>query len=63
MIRYTVWQGKLTSLATNRLDTSFMEETGRGLVGEKRTDEIDPGGLDMHPGVPRAAPVLGVPGE
>ena len=52
VIRYTVWQGKLTSLATNRLDTSFMEETGRGLVGEERTDEIDSGGLDMTLGFP-----------
>ena len=48
IIRFTVWEGKLTDLATNRLDTSFMRRSGSGLVGADRDRRRAlPGGLDM----------------
>ena len=43
IIRYTVYDGELTELATNRLDTSFMRETGSGLMGADWTVDLETG--------------------
>ena len=43
VIRYTLYDGTLTDLATNTLDTSFMRETGSGIVSPDGTVELETG--------------------
>jgi len=44
IIRFTVWQGALTDLSTNRLDTAAMREVSSGIVGAERTADLADGG-------------------
>jgi cytochrome c biogenesis protein len=48
VIRYTVWDGRLTELATNAFDTTFMRETTSGILGAGRTVTL--GGGDRAAG-------------
>jgi cytochrome c biogenesis protein len=43
IIRFTVWEGVLGDLATNRLDTSTLEEVSNGIVGAGRTADLADG--------------------
>ena len=43
IIRFSVFDGRLTELATNTLDTSFMRETETGIVGAGRTADLQTG--------------------
>lgn len=43
IIRFTVWEGALTDLATNRLDSTLMEEISSGIVGAGRTADLADG--------------------
>jgi len=55
VIRYTVWDGRLTELSTNRLDTSLMKRTATGIVGADSTVDLmtgeqpDPGDTGTGP--------------
>ena len=64
VIRYTVWQGKLTE--PRHQPAGHVVHGGdraRARGGGRRTDEIASGGLDMTLSFPELAPVLGVPSE
>lgn len=43
IIRFTVWEGSLTDLATNRLDTTGMRQVSSGIVGAERTADLESG--------------------
>lgn len=43
IIRFTVWEGVLTDLATNRLDATALEEVATGIVGAGRTADLNDG--------------------
>lgn len=43
LIRYTVYDGELTELATNTLDTSFMTETSSGIMPAEGTVDLETG--------------------
>lgn len=43
VIRYTVFDGELTELATNTLDTSFMRETSSGIMPAEGTVDLETG--------------------
>lgn len=43
IIRFTVWEGALADLATNRLDTRALEEVSSGIVGAGRTADLADG--------------------
>jgi cytochrome c biogenesis protein len=43
VIRFTVWEGVLTDLATTRLDTASLEEVSSGIVGAGRTSDLADG--------------------
>ena len=43
IIRFTVWDGPLTDLSTNRLDTTAMREVAAGIVGAGRTADLGDG--------------------
>jgi cytochrome c biogenesis protein len=62
VIRYTVWQGRLTDLSTNTLDTAFMERGATGIVGAERTTDLGSGRLldegDRGSGVSMSFPEL-----
>jgi cytochrome c biogenesis protein len=45
IIRFTVWEGPLTDLSTNRLDTTAMREVTAGIVGAGRTADLDDGAV------------------
>ena len=45
IIRFTVWEGSLTDLATNRLDTTAMRQVSSGIVGAGRTADLEGGDL------------------
>lgn len=45
IIRLTVWEGSLTDLATNRLDTTAMRQVSSGIVGAGRTADLEGGDL------------------
>ncbi|MDH4112299.1 MAG: cytochrome c biogenesis protein ResB [Actinomycetota bacterium] len=40
LIRFTVWEGRLTDLATSRLDTTSLREVSSGIVGAGRTADL-----------------------
>jgi cytochrome c biogenesis protein len=42
-LRFTVWRGTLTDLATNRLDTSLLRRTATGIVGLGQTASLRTG--------------------
>ena len=44
IIRFTVWEGSLADLATNRLDTTAMRQVSSGIVGAGRTADLEGGG-------------------
>jgi cytochrome c biogenesis protein len=44
IIRFTVWEGALGDLSTNRLDTTGLEEGASGIVGAGRTADLSDGG-------------------
>ena len=43
IIRFTVWEGVLADLATNRLDTTVLDEVSTGIVGAGRTADLTDG--------------------
>jgi cytochrome c biogenesis protein len=43
VIRFTLWEGVLGDLATNRLDTTTLEEVSSGIVGAGRTADLTDG--------------------
>ena len=43
IIRFTVWEGVLGDLSTNRLDTTTLEEVSSGIVGAGRTADLADG--------------------
>ena len=43
IVRFTVWEGLLTDLATNRLDTTAMQRVSAGIVGGGRSADLDTG--------------------
>jgi len=43
IIRFTVWEGVLGDLATNRLDSSVLDEVSSGIVGAERTADLADG--------------------
>jgi cytochrome c biogenesis protein len=43
IIRFSVWEGSLTDLSTNRLDTTGLDEVTSGIVGAGRTADLDDG--------------------
>jgi cytochrome c biogenesis protein len=45
IIRFTVWEGPLTDLATTRLDTTLMEEVSSGILGAGRTADLADGAM------------------
>jgi hypothetical protein len=49
IIRYRVFDGRLTELSTNALDTSLMRQTGSGIVGADRTIDLETG-TQLQPG-------------
>jgi len=49
VIRYTVWRGRLTDPSPTSLDTTFMRETARGIVGGGRTADLTTG-EQLEPG-------------
>jgi cytochrome c biogenesis protein len=49
VLRYSVWQGRLTDLANDRLDTSLMRRTAKGLVGEGFSGDLT-NGRQLAPG-------------
>lgn len=53
IVRFTVWEGPLTDLATNRLDTAAMRQVSTGIVGGGRSADLDTGAsLDASGGGP-----------
>jgi len=44
IIRFTLWEGPLVDLATNRLDTTSMREVSSGVVGAGRSADLADGG-------------------
>ena len=62
VIRYTVYDGELTELATNTLDTSFMEETSSGIMPAEGTVDLETGtrleGGDQGSGTTMSFPEL-----
>ena len=45
IIRFTLWEGSLTDLATNRLDTTLMDEVSSGILGAGRTADLADGAM------------------
>jgi cytochrome c biogenesis protein len=45
VIRFTVWEGVLSDLATNGLDTTTLDEVSSGIVGAGRTADLADGAL------------------
>jgi len=43
IIRFSVWEGALTDLSTNRLDTTGLDEVSSGIVGAGRTADLADG--------------------
>jgi cytochrome c biogenesis protein len=43
VMRFTVWQGRLTDLATNRLDTTGMTQVSEGFLGAGRSADLADG--------------------
>ncbi|HEX7246871.1 MAG TPA: cytochrome c biogenesis protein ResB [Actinomycetota bacterium] len=43
IVRFTVWEGPLTDLATNRLDTTAMRRVSAGIVGGGRSADLETG--------------------
>ena len=43
IIRFTVWEGVLGDLATNRLDSTVLDEVSSGIVGAERTADLADG--------------------
>ena len=43
IIRFTVWEGVLADLSTNRLDTTGLEEVSSGIVGAGRSADLADG--------------------
>jgi len=43
IIRFTVWEGVIGDLATNRLDSTVLDEVSSGIVGAERTADLADG--------------------
>ncbi len=60
IIRYTVWQGRLTDTSLTSLDTTLMRKVGSGVVGEGSTVELRTGTV-VDPGAAKHGLTLSFP--
>jgi cytochrome c biogenesis protein len=60
VLRYSVWQGRLTDLANDRLDTSLMRRTAKGLVGEGLAGDLT-SGRQLSSGDPSSGSTISFP--